>query len=82
MNFGIIFFPFFYNFFIKPNWSVNVGSSKTQFLKPNGVTKTGISNCILPEVVITYINIDKNNRLVLLFSTEKILQLIPDVILN
>ena len=37
-----------------------VGSSKSQFSKPNSVTKTGISSHILPNVVITYIDIDKN----------------------
>ena len=37
-----------------------VGSSNSQFSKPNSVTKTGISSHILPNVMITYIDIDKN----------------------
>ena len=37
-----------------------LGPSNSQFSKPNSVTKTGISSHILPNVMITYIDIDKN----------------------
>ena len=45
---------------LHPVIDIHVGSSKSQFSKPNSVTKTCISSHILPDVMITYIDIDKN----------------------